>query len=44
MIIIPDIATLSGDQRKDDGKTNRPSRGNGAQWRWIIPLADLRVR
>lgn len=44
MIIILDIATLSRDQRKNDGKTNRPSGGNGAQWRCIIPLADLRVR
>ena len=30
MIITPDIATLRGDQRKDDGKTNRP--GGRGQW------------
>lgn len=39
LIIILDIVTFSGDQRKDDGKTNRPSESNGVQGRWIFPLA-----
>lgn len=55
LIILLDTATLSGDQRKDDGKTDRPWESNGqttgpgramdrVQGRWIFPLADLRVR